>query len=169
MQSIIKTHAQRSNQLEEFYAECLDKAIGRIKRAYKEEQSTHMILRVGEIAGLKGFLPPCSMHDPVKIVCIGLEKAGVRAHKCHDPHHLSVTWGDVLKKSMRPHVWVDKQSRPLEYATADGGPRFAFKGDRGASVPLLDMIENSLKVKQVFAGVSCTQKRTDKNATLIAN
>jgi hypothetical protein len=166
MHSVIKTHAKRSNQLEEFYTECLDKAIGRIKRAYEEEQSTHMILRVGEIAGLKGFLPPYSMHDLVKIVRIGLEKAGVRAHKCHDPHHLSVTWGDVLKKSMRPHVRVDKQSRPLEYATADGGPRITFKGDRGASVPLLDMIANPLKVKQVFAGVSCTPNRTDKNAPI---
>jgi hypothetical protein len=55
MQSVIKAHAKRSNQLEEFYSECLDKAIGRIKRAYEEDQSTHMILRVGEIAGLKGF------------------------------------------------------------------------------------------------------------------
>jgi hypothetical protein len=145
MQSVIKTHAKRSNQLEEFYTKCLDKAIGRIKRAYEEEQSTHMILRMGEIAGLKGYLPPYSMHDLVKVVRIGLKKAGVRAHKCHDPHHLSVTWGDVLKKSIRPHVRVDKQSEILEHATADGGPRYIFNGDRCAQVLMLDALSNPSK------------------------
>jgi hypothetical protein len=145
MQSVIKTHAKRSNQLEEFHTKCLDKAIERIKRAYEEEQSTHMILRMGEIAGLKGYLPPYSMHDLVKIVRIGLEKAGVRAHRCHDSHHLSVTWGDVLKKSMRPHARVDKQSEILEHATADGGPRYIFSGDRCAQVPMLDAFSNPSK------------------------
>jgi hypothetical protein len=104
MQSIIQTHAKRSDQIEAFYTECLDKAMGRIKRAYKEEQCTQMTLKLGEIAGLKGILPPHSMHDLVKAVSIGLERAGVKTYKCRDPHHLLVEWGNVFKKSTRPQV-----------------------------------------------------------------
>jgi hypothetical protein len=81
MQSMINTHVRRSNQVEDFYTECLKKAIGRIKRAYEEEQCTHMTLKLGEIAGLKEILPPHSMHDLVKVVRIGLERVGVRVHK----------------------------------------------------------------------------------------
>jgi hypothetical protein len=42
MQSMINTHVRRSNQVEDFYTDCLEKAIGRIKRAYEEEQCTQM-------------------------------------------------------------------------------------------------------------------------------
>jgi hypothetical protein len=57
MQSVIDTHVRRSNQIEEFYMECLEKSIRRIKRAYEEEQCTHMTLKLGEVAGLKDFSP----------------------------------------------------------------------------------------------------------------
>jgi hypothetical protein len=145
MQSIIQTHAKRSDQIEAFYTECLDKAMGRIKRAYEEQQCTQMTLKLGEIAGLKGILPPHSMHDLVKIVRIGLERAGVRAYKCQDPHHLLVKWGNVLKESTRPQVRFDKHTRLLEHGTADGGPRMIFNGDRCAAVPMLDFLQNPLK------------------------
>jgi hypothetical protein len=82
MQSVINTYVRRSNQVEDYYRECLKKAVNRIKRAYEEEQCTQMTLKLGAIAGLKGILPPHSMHDLVKVVRIGLERAGVRAH-CH--------------------------------------------------------------------------------------
>jgi hypothetical protein len=97
MQSIIDSQAKRSNQIEDFYNECLDKAVNRFKRTYNEERCTSMILKVGEIATLKGFFPPYSMHDLVKVIRFGLEKAGVRVHRCRDPHHLSVEWRGILK------------------------------------------------------------------------
>jgi hypothetical protein len=155
MQSVIETHAKRSNQLEEFYIGCLDKAIGRIKRAYKEEQSTHMILRMVEIAGLKGYLPPYNMHDLVKIVRIGLERAGVRAHRCRDPHHLLVQWGDVLKQSIQPSRGTTHSKQ--KHAAADGGPRFIFDGDRG-TIPMLEVLMNPAKCKQAYL---CKQEAID--------
>jgi hypothetical protein len=51
MQSIIQTYAKRSDQIEAFYAKCLDKAMGRIRQTYEEEECTYMTLRLGEIAG----------------------------------------------------------------------------------------------------------------------
>jgi hypothetical protein len=68
MQDVIDTDVRRSNQVENYYRECLDKAINRIKRAYEEKQCTQMTLKLGEIAGLKRILPPHSMHDLVKVV-----------------------------------------------------------------------------------------------------
>jgi hypothetical protein len=85
------------------------------------------------------------MHDLVKIVCIGLERAEVGAYKCRDPHHLLVKWGNVLKQSTRPQISFDKHSKLLEHATADGGPRMIFNGDRCAVVPMLDILQNPLK------------------------
>jgi hypothetical protein len=145
MQSVIDAHVQRSNQVEEFYMECLEESMGRIKRSFGEEQSTSMILKLGEVAGLKGILPPHSMHDLVKIVRIGLEKAGVRVHRCRDPHHLKVEWGAALRQSTRPQVRFDKQTKTLEHAIADGGPRYVFNGDRCAQVPMLDALSNPSK------------------------
>jgi hypothetical protein len=145
MQSVINTHVRRSNQVEDYYRKCLIKAMGRIKRTYEEEQCTQMTLKLGEIAGLKGILPPHSMHDLVKIVRLGLERAGVRAYKCQDPHHLLVKWGNLLKKSRRPQITFDKQTKLLEHAAADGGPRMIFNGDRCAAVPMLDILQNPLK------------------------
>jgi hypothetical protein len=145
MQSVINTHVRRSNQVEEFYIECLEKSIGRIKRAYEEEQCTHMTLKLGEVARLKGILPPHSMHDLVKVVSIGLKRAGVKTHKCRDPHHLMVEWENVLKESTRPQVRFDKHTKLLEHGTADGGPRMIFNGDCCAAIPMLDVLHNPLK------------------------
>jgi hypothetical protein len=102
-------------------------------------------LKLGEVAGLKGILPPHSMGDLVKVVRFGLEKAGVRAYKCRDPHHLLVEWGIVLKQSTRPQISFDKHTKLLEHATADGGPRMIFNGDRYDVVPMLDTLQNPLK------------------------
>jgi hypothetical protein len=142
MQSVIKTHVRRSDQIQAFYNDCLKKSIGRIKRTFDEEQCTSMILKLGEIAGLKSILPPHSMHDLVKVVRCGLERAGVRVHKCRDPYHLMVEWGGVLKKSSRMHVTFDELPK---HATADGGPRMIFNGDRCVAVPMLDILQNPLK------------------------
>jgi hypothetical protein len=155
MQDVINKHVRRSNQIEEFYMECLEKAIGRIKRAYEEEQCTSMILKLGEIAGLKGILPPHSMHDLVKVVRIGLERAGVRAHRCRDPHHLMVEWGNVLKKSIQPSRGTAHSKQ--KHVTADGGPRFIFDGERGA-VPMLEVLMNPAKCKPDYL---CKQKAID--------
>jgi hypothetical protein len=100
MQSIMQFHAKRSDQIQAFYVECLDKSIGRIKRAYEDEGCTHMTLKLGGIAGLKGILPPYSMHDLIKVVRIGLDRAGVRAHKCRDPHHLLLEWGGAPRQAI---------------------------------------------------------------------
>jgi hypothetical protein len=142
MQSVINTHVRRSDQIQAFYNECLEKAIGRIKRTFDEEQSTSMILKVGKIAGLKGILPPHSMHDLVKVVRIGLERAGVQVHRCRDPHHLMVEWGGALRQSTRSSGRHSKQ----KHTTADGGVRFIFDGDRG-TVPMLDVLINPAKCK----------------------
>jgi hypothetical protein len=147
MQSVIDTHIRRSNQVEDYYRECLEKAMGRIKRAYEEEHRTNMTLKLGEIAGLKGILPPYSMHDLVLVVRLGLENAGVRVHRCRDPHHLKVEWEAALKQSTRPsgsavHI------KP-KHATADGGVRFIFEGERG-TIPMLDVLMNPLKCKQTY-------------------
>jgi hypothetical protein len=147
MQDVINTHVRRSNQIEAFYVECLDKAMGRIRRTYKEEVCTHMTLRLGEIAGLKGILPPYSMHELVKFVRIGLEKAGVRVHRCRDPHHLKVEWGAALMQSTRQAGrMIDSRQK---HATVDGGVRFIFDGERG-TVPMLDVLMNPLKCKQTY-------------------
>lgn len=156
MQSVIKTHAKRSNQLEEFYTKCLDKAIRRIKRAHEEEQSTHMILKVGEIAGLRAFLPPYSTHDLVKIVRIGLEKAGVRVHRCRHPHHLSVDWRGILKKTAQPSDARAIHSK-CKHVAADGGARFIFDGE-GGGIPMLDVLMNPAKCKPEYL---CKQKVID--------
>jgi hypothetical protein len=58
MQSLIDSQAKRSNQIEDFYNECLDKAVNRIKRTYNEERCTSMVLKVGKIAGFKGISSP---------------------------------------------------------------------------------------------------------------
>jgi hypothetical protein len=147
MQSILHTHLKRSNQVEDYYRECLNKSIGRIKRIYEEERCTSMTLKLGEIAGLKGFLPPNSMHDLVKVVRLGLEKAGVRARRCRDPHHLLVEWGDILKESIRPQVRFNKHTELLAHATADGGGRYIFNGDSRAAIPMLDEMTNPLKCR----------------------
>jgi hypothetical protein len=152
MQSVINTHVRRSNQVEDYYRECLEKAIGRIKRAYEEEQCTQMTLKLGEIAGLKGILPPHSMHDLVKVVRIGLERAGVRAHRCRDPHHLLVQWADVLKQSTQPSRGTTHSKH--KHATADDGARFIFDGDRG-TVPMLEVLANPAKCKPEYL---CKQK-----------
>jgi hypothetical protein len=156
MHSVINTHVRRSNQIEEFYMECLEKPIGRIKRAYEEEQCTSMILKLGEIAGLKGILPPHSMHDLVKIVRIGLERAGVRAHRCRDPHHLMVEWGNVLKKSTQSSGARATHTKN-KHAAADGGPRFIFDGDRG-TISMLEVLMNPAKCKLDYL---CKQKAID--------
>jgi hypothetical protein len=145
MQSVINTHVQKSNRIEELYNQCTDKAMGRIKRTYEEEQCTHMTLRVGEVAGLKGFLSPYSMHDLVKVVRFTLEISGVRVHKCHDPYHLRVDWGGMLKESTCPCVSVAKHIKLPKHATADGGPRYVFNGEHSAAVPMLDLMSNPLK------------------------
>jgi hypothetical protein len=148
MQSVTDTHIKRSNLIEEFYKECLEKAMGRIKRSYKEEQCTHMTLKMGEIVGLKGILPPYSMHDLVKVVRMGLERAGVRTHKCRDPHYLMVEWGAALKQS----TWGESGKathNKQKHAMADGGTGFIFDGDRG-TVPMLDTLMNPLKCKQSY-------------------
>jgi hypothetical protein len=135
--------------VEDYYRECLNKAIGRIKRAYEEEQCTQMTLKLGEIAGLKGILPPHSMHDLAKVVRLGLEKAGVRIHRCRDPHHLLVQWGDVLKQSNKPLRGTTHSKQ--KHATADGGARFIFDGDRG-TVPMLEVLMNPAKCKPAKNG-----------------
>jgi hypothetical protein len=145
MHSIIESQAKRSNQIEDFYNECLDKAVNRIKRTYDEEQGTSMILKVGEIAGLKGFLPPYSMRDLLKVVRFGLEKAGVQVHRCRYPHHLSVEWRGVLKHSTQSSGARAIHSKQ-KHATADGGARFIFDGDRG-TVPMLEVLANPAKCK----------------------
>jgi hypothetical protein len=155
MQDVINTHIRRSNQVEDYYCECLAKSMNRIKRAYKEEHCTHMTLRLGEIAGLKGFLPPHSMHDLVKVVRLGLERAGVRAYKCRDPHHLSVEWRGVLKKSTQSSSARATNSK--KHATVDGGARFIFDGDRGM-VPMLEVLMNPAKCKQAYL---CKQDAVD--------
>jgi hypothetical protein len=147
MQSIIRTHAKRSDQIEAFYTECLNKSMCQIRRTYEEEECTYMTLRLGEIAGLKRLLPPYSMHDLVKVVRIGLEKAGVRVHRCRDPHHLKVEWGAALRQSTRQAGrMIDSRQK---HATADGGVRFIFDGERG-TVPMLDVLMNPLKCKQTY-------------------
>jgi hypothetical protein len=148
MQSLIDSQAKRSNQIEDFYNECLDKAVNRIKRTYNEERCTSMVLKVDGIAELKGFLPPYSMRDLVKVIRFGLEKAGVKVHRCHDPHHLSVEWRGVLKKSAQPS---DARATPSiqKHAAADGGARFIFEGERGG-VPMLDVLINPAKCKQAY-------------------
>jgi hypothetical protein len=156
MQSIIGSQAKRSDQIQAFYNECLDKAVNRIKRIYNEERCTSMVLKVGEIAGLQGFLPPYSMHDLVKVVRFGLEKAGVRVHKCRDPHHLSVDWRDVLKKSARPSDAKAIHNKQ-EHVAADGGARFIFDGER-CGVPMLDVLMNPAKCKPEYL---CKQKAID--------
>jgi hypothetical protein len=155
MQSIIRTHAKRSDQIEAFYTECLDKAMGRIRRAYEEEECTYMTLRLGEIAGLKGILPPYSMHDLVKVVRLGLERAGVRAHKCRDPHHLKVEWGAALRQLSRQAGQMNDSRQ--KHATADDGVRFIFDGERG-TVPMLDVLANPLKCKPPYL---CKQEAVD--------
>jgi hypothetical protein len=154
MQDVINKHVRRSNQVEDYYRECLDKAIGRIKRTFDEEQSTSMTLKLGEIAGLKGILPPHSMHDLVKAVRIGLKRAGVRAHRCPDPHHLMVEWGNVLKKSTQSSGARATHSKH-KHAAADGGPR--FDGDRG-TIPMLEVLMNPAKCKQAYL---CKQEAID--------
>jgi hypothetical protein len=148
MQSLIDSQAKRSNQIEDFYNECLDKAVNRIKRTYNEERCTSMVLKVGEIAGLKGFLPPYSMQDLVKVIRFGLEKAGVQVHRCRDPHHLSVEWRGVLKKSAQPS---DARATPStqKHAAADGGARFIFEGERGG-VPMVNVLMNLAKCKEAY-------------------
>jgi hypothetical protein len=147
MQSMIDSQAKRYSQIKEFYNECLKKAVGRIKRTYTEERCTSMVLKVGKIAGLKGFLPPYCMLDLVKVIRFGLEKAGVKVHRCHDPHHLSVEWRGVSKK---PTVTQPSDARATpstqKHAAADGGPRFIFDGERG-SVPMLNVLMNPAKCK----------------------
>jgi hypothetical protein len=155
MQDVINTHVQGSDQVEDYTRECLDKAMGRIKRAYEEEECTQMTLKLGEIAGLKGILPPHSMHDLVKIVRLGFEKAGVRAHGCRDPHHLLVQWGDVLKQSTQPSCGTTHSKQ--KHATADGAARFIFDADRG-TVPMLEVLMNPAKCKQAYL---CKQKAID--------
>jgi hypothetical protein len=145
MQSIIDSQAKRSDQIQAFYNECLDKAVNRIKRTYNEERCTSMILEVGEIAGLRAFLPPYSMHDLVKVIRFGLGKAGVKVHRCRDPHHLSVKWRDVLRKSAQPSDAKAIHNKQKHVAT-DGGPRFIFEGERGG-VPMLDVLMNPAKCK----------------------
>jgi hypothetical protein len=86
------------------------------------------------------------MHDLVKVVRFGLEKAGIRTHRCRDPYHLLLDWGNVLKpKSTRPQVWFDKHTKLLQHTIADGGPQCIFNGDRSAAVPMLDVMSNPLK------------------------
>jgi hypothetical protein len=143
MQDVINTHVRRSDQIQAFYNECLEKSMGRIKRAYEEEQSTSMILKLGEIAGLKGILPPHSMHDLVKVVRIGLERAGVRAYRCRDPHHLMVEWGGALRQSTRSY---GRATNSKKHATANGGVRFIFDGDRG-TIPMFEVLANPAKCK----------------------
>jgi hypothetical protein len=133
--------------VEDYYRECLEKSMNRIKRAYEEEHCTHMTLRLGEIAGLKGFLPPHSMHDLVKVVRLGLERAGVRVHKCHDPHHLSVEWRGVLKKSIQSSS--ARATNRKKHATVDGRARFIFDGNCGM-VPMLEVLMNPAKCKQAY-------------------
>lgn len=145
MHSVINTHVQKSNRIEEFYNQCIDKAMGRIKRTYKEEQCTHMTLRVGDIAGLKGLLSPYSMRDLVKVVRFALEISGVRVHKCHDPYHLRVDWGSMLREFTCPRVPFAKHIKLSKHATADDGPRCVFSGERSAAVPILDLMSNPLK------------------------
>jgi hypothetical protein len=87
------------------------------------------------------------MHDLVKIVRIGLEKAGVRAHRCHDRHHLSVSWGDVLKKSTVTQPSGARATPSTQkHAAADGGSRFIFDGEHGA-VPMLNILANPMKCR----------------------
>jgi hypothetical protein len=148
MQSIFDSHIKRSTEIQDFHLECLEKDIGRIKRTCEEEQCSHMTLKLGDIAGLKGFIPPFSMRDLVKVVRMGLERAGVRAHRCHDPHHLNVDWGSALRQSTRRES-VKATHVKQKYATADGGTRFIFDGDRG-SVPMLDVLMNPRKCKQGY-------------------
>jgi hypothetical protein len=148
MQDVIDAHVRRSNQVENYYRECLEKAIGRIKRAYEEKQCTQMTLKLGEIAGLKGILPPHSMHDLVKVVRLGLKRAGVRAHRCRDPHHLIVEWGSALRQFTQPESAKATHSK-RKYTTADGGTRFIFDADRG-TVPMLDVLMNPTKCKQAY-------------------
>jgi hypothetical protein len=120
MQSLIDSQAKRSNQIKDFYNECLDKAVNRIKCTYNEERCTSMVFKVGEIAGLKGFLPPYSMRDLVKVIRFGLEKAGVQVHRCRNPHHRSVEWRGVLKKSAQSS---DARATPStqKHAAVDSG------------------------------------------------
>jgi hypothetical protein len=106
MQSIIESQAKRSTQIEEYYNECLDKAVNRIKRTYDEERGTSMILKVGEVAGLKGFLPPYSMHDLVKVVRFGLEKAGVQVPQ--SPSSLRRVEGQ--SEEIHPIIWCQSDS-----------------------------------------------------------
>lgn len=81
-----------------------------------------MILRLGEVAGLKGMLQPYSMHDVVKVVCKGLKKTGVSIHRCRNPYHLNVAWGDMLKKSTRSSNISFEHIKIPKHATADDGP-----------------------------------------------
>lgn len=117
MQDVIDADVRRSNQVENYYRECLDKAINRIKRAYEEKQCTQMTLKHGEIVGLKRIFPPHSMHYLVKVVRLGLERAGVRAYKCCDPHHLVVelgsTSGNLLSQSLSKQLIADSDMQRL--------------------------------------------------------
>jgi hypothetical protein len=96
------------------------------------------------------------MLDLVKVIRFGLEKAGVKVHRCHNPHHLSVGLRGVLKKSAQPS---DARATPStqKHAAADGGACFIFDGDRG-TVPMLEVLANPAKCKQAYL---CKQKAID--------
>jgi hypothetical protein len=97
------------------------------------------------------------MHDLVKVVRLGLEKAGVKVHRCRNLHHLKVEWGVALRQSTQPSYPSGTTTRVDKHAMADGVKRFVFDGDRG-SVPLLDMLANPMKCKQAYL---CEQEAID--------
>jgi hypothetical protein len=93
------------------------------------------------------------MHDLVKIVRIGLKKAGVRVHKCRNPHHLYVDWRGILKKNAQPSDAKAIHNKQ-KHVAADGGSRFIFEGKR-SGVPMLDVLMNPAKCKPEYL---CKQK-----------
>jgi hypothetical protein len=95
------------------------------------------------------------MHDLVKVVRLGLERAGVRAHKCRDPHHLKVEWGAALRQLSRQAGRMNDSRQ--KHATADDGVRFVFDEKRG-TVPMLDVLTNPLKCKPPYL---CKQEAVD--------
>jgi hypothetical protein len=87
------------------------------------------------------------VRDLVKVIRFGLEKAGVKVRRCQDPHHLSVEWRGVLKKSTVTQSSGARTTLSTQkHAAADGGPRFIFDGDRG-TVPMLNVLMNPAKCK----------------------
>jgi hypothetical protein len=147
MQEMLTAHNKTRNQIRQFYQDCLDKSVNRIKRTFEMEHTHNMILKLGDVAGIKGLLPPYCMGDLVNAVWRGLQKAGIVVHRCKDPYDLLVEWGSVLRRSeqsskrieacddvrKQQEAVMDAKVAELQYLTSDD--------------LMLDMLANPAKCK----------------------